>query len=77
MDKDSKAAVRTTLFDGAVVKLCFGVRGVAPGPVLVPIRITTVVLCQIGLRMRPWIYPGKSHRSISDYKHLINVTQLP
>lgn len=68
MDKNSKAAARTTLFDGAVVKLCFGVRGVAPGPVLVPIWITTVVFCQICLRMRPWIYPGKSHRPISDYK---------
>lgn len=54
----------TTLLDSAVVKLSFGVGGVAPGSVLVPVWITTVVLCQIGLRMRPRVYPGKSHRAI-------------
>lgn len=69
-----KAEFHTTLFDSTVVKLSFGVGGVAPGPVLIPIRITTVVLCQIGLRMRPWVYPGKSHRSFSKCKHFINVT---
>lgn len=61
IDKESR--VCTTLFDGTVVKLSFGVGGVAPGSVLVPIWVTTVVLCQIGFRMRPWVYSGKSHRS--------------
>lgn len=54
----------TTLLDSTVVKLRFGVGGVAPGSVLVPVWITTVILCQIGLGMRPWVYPGKPHRSI-------------
>lgn len=67
------AELHTTLFDGAVVKLSFGVGGVAPGPVLVPIWITAVILCQIGLGMRPWVYPGKSHRSFSSCKRLISV----
>lgn len=58
--------ISTTLLDSAVVKLCFGISGVAPGSVLVIIWITAVVFCQIGLRIRPWVYPGKSHRSIKD-----------
>lgn len=54
----------TTLLDSTVVKLRFRVSGVAPGSVLVPVWIPTVVLRQIGLRMSPWVYPGKSHTSI-------------
>lgn len=68
-----RAQLHTALFDGAVVKLGFGVGGVAPGPVLVPIWVATVVLGQIGLRMRPRVYPGKSHRSFSRPTPLINV----
>lgn len=54
----------TTLLDSTVVKLSFGVGGVAPGSMLVSVWITTVVLRQIGLGMCPRVYPGKSHRSI-------------
>lgn len=74
LKRTKRAWLHTALFDGAVVKLGFGVAGVAPGPVLVPIWIATVVLRQIGLRMRPWVYPEKSHGSFSGTKPLINVT---
>lgn len=74
LTRTKRAELHTALFDGAVVKLGFGVGGVAPGPVLVPIWIATVVLRQIGLGMRPRVYPGKSHRSFSGPKPLINVT---
>lgn len=49
----------TTLFDGTVVKLGFVVRGVAPGSVVVTVRVAAVVFCQIGIWMRPRVYPGK------------------
>lgn len=55
----------TTLLDRAVVKLRLGVGGVAPGSVLVPVWIPTVVLRQIGLGMRPRVNPGKSHSSVT------------
>ena len=58
-----KSEMCTTLFDGTVVKLRFEVCGVAPGSVLIPIWVTTVVLCQIGLRVCSWVYPARSHKS--------------
>lgn len=48
----------TTLLDGTVVKLCFGVSRIAPGPMLISIWIPTVVLCQVGLRVCLWVDPG-------------------
>lgn len=62
--RETAAQASTTLLDGAVVELRFGVGGVAPGSVLVPVWIPTVVLRQIGLGVRPWVDPGKSHTSI-------------
>lgn len=57
----------TALFDGTVVKLCFVVCGVAPGSVMVTIWVATIVFCQIGIWVRSWVYPGRSHTDLLKY----------
>jgi len=49
----------TAMFDGTVVKLGLGVGGVAPGPVLVSIRVAAVVLCQVAVRVGARVDPAQ------------------
>ena len=55
-----RSRARTALFDGAVVKLGLGVGGVAPGSVLVPVRVAAVVLRQVGVRVGARVDPGRT-----------------
>lgn len=61
INKNKKIQFSTALLDGTVVKLGFGIDGVTPGTVLVPIWVTTVILRQIGLGMRPGVDSGESN----------------
>lgn len=47
------------MFDGTVVKLGLGVGGVAPGPVLVSIRVAAVVLRQVAVRVGAGVDPAQ------------------
>ena len=53
-----RSRARTALFDGAVVELGLGVGGVAPGSVLVPVRVAAVVLRQVGVWVGARVDPG-------------------
>lgn len=48
----------TTLLDGTVVKFSLGVRGVAPGSVVVSVWVSAVIVGQVGLWVCFGVYPA-------------------